>query len=524
MVCIAGGTGTGKSTIFNSLAGYPLSRVGVRRPCTMNAVALIHEDFAGRLASYFGFAEASSEESAEETGDVRIHRHKDASRAGVALIDTPDFDSAEVRNREVAEDFFVVCDVLVLVTSQEKYGDLSGRTMLHSAISWGKRTVIVLNKVSSDAAFNDFTHQMLSLDPPAPGHPVRVDKYDPSPEKIAGLWDEAFSELKAIAENADERADLQRTELLRLRTQSLEQARTVAKEAEHGLTRVEMVTEEIVRLTESAKNGLDHELDSIMSKDVESRVQERLRSLLRKYDVFFHPRRAIRTAVGKAIGFVGRLLPFTGGKVTFGSFPEEQARKEDIRETMSHIRLQPLETAISQLNLSIAGYLAHDPALDDFRRVAQEDVERWSPSDIAARFDEAFPGVEKLLEQEFERFKSGLSTGDEIKLYSAYTFWALLVITAESVMWGGFTLFDALLSSVILPLIPKWLLSLKVTDLLREIARRVEDRYRHTLHEIVDEQSRQYCDRFRALYPDEQSLDRLHAFIKATEQDLSNNV
>jgi hypothetical protein len=47
--------------------------------------------------------------------------------------------------------------------------------------------------------------------------------------------------------------------------------------------------------------------------------------------------------------------------------------------------------------------------------------------------------------------------------------WALVLITAEIVLGGGFTLLDALLGSVVVPFIPKWLLSLKVIDLLREI-------------------------------------------------------
>jgi hypothetical protein len=128
---------------------------------------------------------------------------------------------------------------------------------------------------------------------------------------------------------------------------------------------------------------------------------------------------------------------------------------------------------------------------------------------VQAEYDLAFPGVEHLLEEEFTHFRKGLSFQDELKLYGSYTLWALLLITAEIVVGGGFTLLDALLNTVIVPFIPKWLLNLKVLDVLREIGRRVDEKHRRALNAIVEKQAELYVTAFRSLLPSEETMENL---------------
>ena len=186
-------------------------------------------------------------------------------------------------------------------------------------------------------------------------------------------------------------------------------------------------------------------------------------------------------------------------------------RTQDFEATKAVARLQPLEWATAKLNLAIAEMLSLNPAFGDLCQVARTEVPRWSSEVIRPRYDAAFPGMEHLLEAEFNRFRDGLSRTDEFKLYGSYTLWALFLITAEIVVGGGFTLLDALLNTVIVPFIPKWLLNLKVLDVLREIGERVDREHRNTLRGILQAQADLYTEQFSRLLPGDEVLQRLRS-------------
>jgi hypothetical protein len=82
-------------------------------------------------------------------------------------------------------------------------------------------------------------------------------------------------------------------------------------------------------------------------------------------------------------------------------------------------------------------------------------------------------------------------------------------VTVEIAVGGGFSLLDALLNTVIVPFIPPWLIRLKLIDLLKEIGERVDSKHRDTMRKVLQEQSRLYKKKFRALLPDEEALSRL---------------
>ena len=267
------------------------------------------------------------------------------------------------------------------------------------------------------------------------------------------------------------------------------------------------VNSEIRRILEEVSRGMEAQLDAIVSDDMEVQIRNRLQRLLRKYDILFVPRMMVRNAVKSLFSAVAEI--FVSRNVGAMSQDDERdIRTEDFEAAKAVARLQPLEWATARLNLAIAEMLSSNPALEDLCQVALTDVPRWSREEIRAHYDAAFPGMEHLLEAEFNRFRDGLSRTDELKLYGSYTVWALFLITAEIVVGGGFTLLDALLNTVIVPFIPKWLLNLKVLDVLREIGERVDREHRNTLRGILQEQAELYAEQFSRLVPGDTGLAR----------------
>ncbi|MCT9084467.1 YfjP family GTPase, partial [Streptomyces fulvoviolaceus] len=116
VVAIAGATGSGKSQLFNSLAGVPISETGVRRPTTAAPIACSWSDGAASLIERLGIPPRLRRrplQSAEAEAQLR----------GLVLIDLPDHDSAAVQHREQVDRILALVDAVVWVVDPEKYAD-----------------------------------------------------------------------------------------------------------------------------------------------------------------------------------------------------------------------------------------------------------------------------------------------------------------------------------------------------------------------------------------------------------------
>jgi GTP-binding protein EngB required for normal cell division len=119
VVALTGATGSGKSSLFNALAGIDLSPVGVRRPTTANAYACVWQDAgAAPLLDWLDIETAHRfvRESALDAEDQ-------AALRGLVLLDLPDFDSVELSHRDEVDRLLRRVDVVVWVTDPQKYAD-----------------------------------------------------------------------------------------------------------------------------------------------------------------------------------------------------------------------------------------------------------------------------------------------------------------------------------------------------------------------------------------------------------------
>ena len=123
VVAFFGGTGVGKSSLLNRLAGQAIARVGVERPTSREVSIFLHESLHIRHLPD-GFP----------VDRVRVARHADEKRRQVLWIDMPDIDSTESTNRDLVVDWLPHIDVLIYVVSPERYRDDKGWRLLREHV------------------------------------------------------------------------------------------------------------------------------------------------------------------------------------------------------------------------------------------------------------------------------------------------------------------------------------------------------------------------------------------------------
>lgn len=112
LVAFFGGTGVGKSSLLNRLAGKAIANVGVVRPTSHHVTLYLHESYRDSLHTL-----------ALPTKETRIVYHADDTRKYFAWLDMPDIDSTEQSNRAVVESWLPVIDWLIYVVTPDRYND-----------------------------------------------------------------------------------------------------------------------------------------------------------------------------------------------------------------------------------------------------------------------------------------------------------------------------------------------------------------------------------------------------------------
>jgi energy-coupling factor transporter ATP-binding protein EcfA2 len=118
VVALGGGTGSGKSTLFNALAGATFSPPGVTRPTTRHAHACVWGmQGAAPLLDWLGvqrrhrYARASVLDSGESDLD------------GLILLDLPDHDSVVTASMAAVDRLSKLADMVIWVLDPQKYAD-----------------------------------------------------------------------------------------------------------------------------------------------------------------------------------------------------------------------------------------------------------------------------------------------------------------------------------------------------------------------------------------------------------------
>ena len=158
LAVVGGSTGAGKSTLVNSLVGSRVTTPGVLRPTTRSPVLVHHPEDAKWFGQDRLLPELERVERSTNDPEALQLVPSLSMSPGLAILDAPDIDSVEERNRVLAAQLLAAADLWLFVTSAARYADQVPWDFLRKAADRSAAVAIVLDRTPPDAVDTISTH------------------------------------------------------------------------------------------------------------------------------------------------------------------------------------------------------------------------------------------------------------------------------------------------------------------------------------------------------------------------------
>ncbi|MFH1137511.1 MAG: hypothetical protein V1816_15695 [Pseudomonadota bacterium] len=495
---LLGGTGAGKSKLFNSLAGYPASPSGFRRPTTMAPVLLASERHLPRVArpDFFpGYLirEASEEKpiafQPEGPPEIILLKSRATDDRPLILADAPDFDSVLAPNRQAAADLFDRSDAVIIAADAVKYADQVIWDYLDRVKKVDKPAILVINRVKNPLPAEDFQKR---LDRAGLGRRII------SIPDQAALGDEdlfppdlpALVELRlTLADWLARREDLLAEEAWKTWTGLDAELASLLADLQTVNMGLELIQQGLRRAADEVTAGLADNLGLAISGELKNTLVLQVQALFLRWDLLRQPRRImalpftlLRDKVLAPLGILGE--DRSSGRTALES--EVDRLFEANRETM--VRLT------ADFNLAAGELFAAAPAGRGLRNEKEFEGLAMSPDLTREKYREVRADLEAWVGERSRELAGNLKLGEKMTFYLAQVVSLGLFISIQVHTGGGFSFFDGLIDTALAPILSKITGSALSRDKVKAFEEEATRKHQEGCRGLIRDQAQAYLD------------------------------
>ncbi|MBW2068525.1 MAG: 50S ribosome-binding GTPase [Deltaproteobacteria bacterium] len=473
-IVFVGGTGTGKSTLFNFLCKSNVSSTGVERPKTGGCIVALPER-AAVDDSFYHLAKWGQSYPADGTPEYfTLAHHTNEKFENWALVDTPDLDSLIESHHRLAEKMGYLADVVIFVLSEEKYADEKLVSVLIQQFSWHPCIVITVNKVTDSKIIAADVEEILR----GHGFPdfrtkvITVPFFSIVPDNWCEFEDAILKRLPFCLQNEARLT-------ARFKGLCSELLTILAKERE-VLASLEVAITEAMKKSFSAfveKHTKD------ISESARSLLREEIQRLYSRYDIFSGPRRFLKDLF---------FAPFRWIKKS-NAKSKEAALVSDAKYLQHQLIMSAVMGSINQYIVDVYRIMEPYDSSSLCKRMKDEKL-ILSESEVEEKIRNLTERLMDWLRGEFEKLSKGIPKLKEWGIYSSMLLWAVFLLAIESALGGGISVFDALLDSVLAPVVSKYTVEWFAKRDIHRIGQEFIDRYKQGILEIMESQRMKFVE------------------------------
>ncbi|MEJ5349769.1 MAG: hypothetical protein WHS46_13900 [Desulfosoma sp.] len=506
-VFFLGGTGTGKSTVFDAVCGAAVSAVGAERPKTAGAIGFVHAQAVfepGFPFPEFRFIKHPLDPShglsplLGEPGVIHLWVHDLLEWASVILVDTPDVDSVEVANRKLVETLWRLADLVVFVTSQEKYADEVPSKFLKKIVEEGTDVLVVCNKLGGEFQETDI-REILEKETRIPEGALWLLPFMAT-NPLQGLpRDPAFLAFSRTLKNKleQEEATRRRASWISMRKKSLKhRMEKVLDGISAELHQAHRWKEQLRRYGEEAVAQIIEDQHSRFSSETRSYLQAEIRDLFSRYDLLAGPRRWLSRWVTAPL----RLLGLKSSEPT----PD---RGEALQRIKNRIHLGGIQAAIQRYGRKVLEETVPDRPESPIHQAVTKPGVLMTPEEVAEHVYREQELLIQWLEKVFLDLARDIPKGKKWGIYSTSVLWGLLILSLEVAVGGGLSVVDAVVDAAIAPFVTKGAVELFAYTEIQKIARQLSEKYRASLVSVVEAQKRRFEACLEPLMPSAEAVE-----------------